>query len=149
MHTVQWVPTLMFVTFAAAVGFGMIQLFAFLQRRSNRDAAANALTGTDSRADHGALPELAGAGAIALVAIALLTFGYNGRGEDKASAGPSSATASASATDQMTTPARPRANPADMATPPTQYPFGDGSPNAAPTNPVAMAPARPATTGVK
>ena len=146
----QWIPTLMFVTLAAAVGVAMIQLFAFLQRRSNRDAAENALAGTGSRSDHGALPELAGLGAIAIVAMVLLTAGYNGRGHANATAAaPASAATSASATDQMTAPARPRANPAEMATPPTQYPLGDGSPNTAPTNPSAMAPAHPATTGVK
>lgn len=143
MTSVQWIPALMFTTLAFAAAFGVIQLFKFMQRSSNRQAAENALAGGRSVSDHGALPEIAGVGVIALVAIALLTVGYNNRGDGKQTAGvPTPATTGASATDRMTDQARPRANPAEMSQPPTQYPLGSGSPDTAPTNGPAADPAK-------
>lgn len=136
MTSAQLIPSLMFMTLAAAAGFGLLQLFWFLQRRSNQQAAERALVGAGRREDIGALPEIAGVGAVALVAMALLAFGYNSRdGVLQTATVPTSATAPASATDQMTNPPRPRANPADMAQPPTQYPLGSGSPTTTPTDP--------------
>jgi hypothetical protein len=136
MTSAQWIPSLMFMTLAAAAGFGVLQLLWFLQRRSNRQAAEHALVGAGARSDGGALPELAGIGAVALVAMALLTFGYNARLDASQTAGtPTAPATAASATDQMTDPPRARANPAEMSKPPTQYPLGSGSPTTAPTNP--------------
>ncbi|NWG24392.1 MAG: hypothetical protein HXY30_08265 [Pseudorhodoplanes sp.] len=136
MTSIQWVPTLMFVTLTAAVLFGVLQLLSFLRRRSNRQAAEQALVGSGTRSDVGAFPEIAGIGAIALVVMGLLTFAYNaGSGGTRSVETPPSAATPASATDQMTAPARPRVNPAEMSQPPTQYPLGSGSPNSAPTNP--------------
>jgi hypothetical protein len=147
MDSAQLIPSLMFMTLAAAAGFGVLQLFWFLQRRSNRQAAEHALVGAGRRNDAGALPEIAGVGAVALLAMALLLFGYNSRESVLQTATvPTSATQPASATDQMTNPPRPRANPADMAQPPTQYPLGSGSPATAPTAP---APSPDATTGTR
>ncbi len=135
MNSVQWIPTLMLVTLVAGLAAGLIALLGFLQRRSNRIAADAALTGGSSP-HHGALPELGGLGAVVLAAIVLLTFGYNTRTDTKPTAGnPIPDTTGASATDQMSVPARPRANPAEAANPPTQYPLGSGSPATSPTNP--------------
>jgi len=139
-----WLPALMFMTLCAAVGFAVLQLFWFMHRRSNRQIAQPALTGTDSPSDPGALPELAGVGIVALIAMALLVVGYHQRDPEGTPSSqlptepaPVSATEKApvSAATPMTSQARPRANPMEKAPTPTQYPLGDGSPNATPNSP--------------
>jgi hypothetical protein len=137
-----WIPALMFMTLAAGAGFGLLQLFWFMERRSNRLAGERGLIGTDSPSDHGALPELAGVGAVAVIAMVLLTVGYNFRDNSPPVAAVPAQPTPASATEQMTDPARPRANPAEFSQPPTQYPLGSGSPATAPTEP-APPPAAP------
>ena len=97
------------------------------------------LAGAGSKSGAGALPEIAGLGAVAIVAMALLVFGYNARKDTAQTAtAPTPPATSAAATDQMTDPARPRTNPADMSKPPTQYPLGSGSPTTTPTNPATQ-----------
>jgi hypothetical protein len=92
------------------------------------------------RSDSGALSEIVALGGIAVVAMALLAFGYGFRADPAATSGVNVAPPQATATDRMTDPPLPRANPAEMSQPPTQYPLGSGSPATAPTDP---APPRP------
>ncbi len=142
MNSIQWIPTLMFVTLAAAAGFGLLALLRFLERRGNREIAGDALVGSSSSRP-GALPEIAGLGAVAVVAMALLVTGYNMRGSDvvvtPGTASPSAAKVppgndapQAAASDRMTNPPKERANPAEKANPPTQYEQGSGSPASPP-----------------
>jgi hypothetical protein len=139
MNSIQWFPTLMFMTLIAGAGLGLLQLFWFMQRRSNRQAAEAALTGGRSPSDHGALPEIGGVAVIAVVAMSLLAVGYNGRSDrSSAEVAGQPVTTGASASDQMTQPSRYRSNPADMPQPPTQYPLGSGSASSGPTDPASQ-----------
>ena len=95
MNSGQMISSLMFMTLAAAAGFGVLQMLWFLQRRSNRQAAEHALVGAGERSDIGALPEIAGIGAVAVVAMALLVFGYNARTGAQQTAGTPTAPATA------------------------------------------------------
>ncbi len=138
-----WLTALMFMTLIAGVAFGALQLVWFMQRRSNMLAAERGLTGTGSPSDHGALPELAGVGALAIIAMILLTAGYTLRGSSTPVEAAGSQPSPASATDRMTDPAQPRANPAEMSQPPTQYPLGSGSAAPAPAEPAPPTAAAP------
>lgn len=131
MTSIQWIPALMFMTLAAAAGFGLLQLIWFMERRSNQRIAEEALVGgSGSSHGPGALPEIASVSAVLVVAMALLVTGYNMRsdsGEVATAPSASSPPTPAAATDRMSDPPKERANPADMAQPPTQYPLGSGS----------------------
>jgi hypothetical protein len=70
----------MFFTFAAAIFIIAGLCIRFLHSHRNRDIAANALAGDNSRnvsmASNGALPDLAAVALFALIAMGLLTLGY-------------------------------------------------------------------------
>lgn len=75
---VSW---LMFVTLVGGLVIITGAFLMFLRSQRNRDIAAHALAGTDSRrttAPGGALPDILGFGVFALIAMGLLAFGYNG-----------------------------------------------------------------------
>lgn len=123
MSSNAMIPALIFMTLCAGAGFGLLQFLSFLQRRSNRVAANDALIGTTSRGSvpDGALPELLSVAAIAVVAMGLLTFGYTGSNRAQTAAVPLSGTvgSAASPDQQMSAPSQPRANPAEKSNVPT------------------------------
>lgn len=83
MNGDQPITWLMFFTLVAAIAVAAGGFLYFLRSQRNRDIAADALTGDDSKASGsmhaGALPELVGAAAIGLIAMGLLTAGYKNR----------------------------------------------------------------------
>jgi hypothetical protein len=121
------IPSLIFMTLCAGVGFALVQFLLFVQRRSNRAAASDTLLGSSSRGTvpDGALPELLSIGAVAVIAMVLLTAGY--KGSDRAASSVAeipSGTVSTPATpgEQMTTPSQPRATPGQTPSAPTSSP---------------------------
>lgn len=133
MSTNSLIPSLIFMTLFAGLGFALVQFLASLRRRSNRVAASDALLGdnTSSRqaVPDGALPELLSGVGIAVIAMALLGFGYMSSGRSNASvAAIDSGTSGtpASPSQQMTNPTLPRTSPAENPGVPTTSTSGSG-----------------------
>ena len=125
------IPSLIFMTLCAGLGFALVQYLSSLQRRSNRVAASNALLGENTpssdKIPDGALPELVSLVAVAAVVMALLGFGYHWSDRANASAmtnasgtvAPGKMTAPVSPDTQMSNPSKPTATPADNPGVPT------------------------------
>ncbi|MBS0528159.1 MAG: hypothetical protein JSS22_02045 [Proteobacteria bacterium] len=88
-HAISW---LMFFTLAATTFIIAGAFIFFLRSRTNRDIAAEALQGDQSRVGstpNGAAPELIGFAVIALAVMGLLTAGYSSKPRVETAAAPS------------------------------------------------------------
>jgi len=127
-------PSLIFMTLFAGLGFALVQFLLSLQRRSNRVAAADGLLGDDrshkGMVPDGALPELLSLVGIAVVVMALLGFGYlwSGHADAPVASMPAGGVVTpASPNSQMSNPSKPTAAPAakpDLPTSATTPPSG-------------------------
>ena len=124
----SWIVALTFMTLVAGAAVGLLMLFRLMRRREDARIAEGALIGKGHRHDAGALPELAGVGVVAVAAMAMLTVGYALGPDTPTPITPTEIGAPEQAATQMTDPSRPRANPAEFSSPPTQYPLGSGAP---------------------